>query len=121
MNDKAKAPAPGGGRASTKKELPEHLKSYKHVWTFVEQERGQVHPVSWELMGAGRQLADKLGVELGAVVLGAPGEATQALVREAFCYGADVAYVIADDLLTDYRNESYTKAMTDLVNAYKPE
>jgi len=39
-----------GGRAAAKKELPEHFKAYKHVWVFVEQERGQVHPVSWELM-----------------------------------------------------------------------
>ncbi len=121
MNHAVKAPAPAAGRAATKKELPEHLKSYKHVWVFVEQERGQVHPVSWELMGAGRRLADKLGVNLAAVVLGARGEATQVVTREAFCYGADLAYVIADDLLTDYRNESYTKALTDLVNVYQPE
>lgn len=36
-----------GGRAAAKKELPEHFKAYRHVWVFVEQERGQVHPVSW--------------------------------------------------------------------------
>jgi electron transfer flavoprotein alpha subunit len=117
---KAHAAAPAG-RAALKKELPEHLKSYKHVWIFIEQERGQIHPVSWELMGAGRQLADKLGVDLAAVVLGPKGDATQAIVKESFCYGADLAYVVADDLLKDYRNESYTKAMTDLVNAYQPE
>jgi electron transfer flavoprotein alpha subunit len=122
MNQPAKAPPPApAGRAATKKELPEHLKSYKHVWIFIEQERGQIHPVSWELMGAGRKLADKIGVDLAAVVLGPKGEATQAVVRESFCYGADLAYVVADDLLTDYRNESYTKAMTDLVNVYQPE
>ncbi len=120
MNDTAKAPAPAG-RAAAKKELPEHLKAYKHVWVFIEQERGQAHPVSWELMGAGRILADKLGVNLAAVVVGARNEATQAVVRESFNYGADLAYLVADDILTDYRNESYTKAMTDLVNAYQPE
>lgn len=120
MSDAPKAPAPAG-RAAAKKELPEHLKAYKHVWTFVEQERGQVHPVSWELLGAGRELANKLRVDLAAVVVGEPGEATQAVVREAFCYGADLVYLVADDLLKDYRNESYTKALTDLVNVYKPE
>ena len=120
MNDTAKAPAPAG-RAAAKKELPEHLKAYKHVWVFIEQERGQAHPVSWELMGAGRILADKLGVDLAAVVVGARNEATHAVVRESFNYGADLAYLVTDDILTDYRNESYTKAMTDLVNAYKPE
>ena len=78
MSEPAKAPKPAAaGRASTKKELPEHFKAYKHVWVFVEQERGQIHPVSWELMGAGRKLADKLGVELAAAVIGPPGAATQ--------------------------------------------
>ncbi|MGA8170792.1 MAG: electron transfer flavoprotein subunit alpha/FixB family protein [Methylocystis sp.] len=120
MNDTAKAPAPAG-RAAAKKELPAHLKAYKHVWIFIEQERGQAHPVSWELMGAGRVLANKLGVDLAAVVVGERGEATQAVVRESFNYGADLAYLVADDVLKDYRNESYTKALTDLVNAYQPE
>jgi len=120
MTEPAKPPAPAG-RAAAKKELPEHFKAYKHVWVFVEQERGIVHPVSWELMGAGRKLADKLGVELAAVVLGPKNAATERAAAEAHCYGADLAYVVADDILTDYRNEPYTKALTDLVNTYKPE
>jgi electron transfer flavoprotein alpha subunit len=108
-------------RASAKKELPEHFRGYKHVWVFVEQERGEVHPVSWELLGAGRKLADKLGVELAAVVLGPPNEATRAAVAESFRYGADLSYLIEDPILTDYRNEPYSKALTQLVNEHKPE
>ena len=121
MSEPTKAPAPASSRASIKKELPERFKAYKHVWVFVEQERGQVHSVSWELLGAGRKLANKLKVDLAAVVIGPEGEATQAAAAEAFCYGADLAYVVADPVLKDYRNESYTKALTDVVNAYKPE
>src|SRR3974390_988718 len=120
MSEPAKTPAPAG-RAATKKELPEHFKAYKHVWVFIEQERGQVHPVSWELMGAGRKLADKLKVDLAAVLIGPEGEATRNAALEAFCYGADLVYLVADDVLTDYRNESYTKALTDMVHTYKPE
>jgi len=120
MSEPTKAPA-AAGRAATKKELPEHFKDYKHVWVFIEQERGQVHSVSWELMGAGRALADKLQVDLAAVVVGPPGEATQQAAAEAFCYGADLAYIVADEVLTDYRNEAYTKALTDVVNTFKPE
>ncbi|MFZ5736685.1 MAG: electron transfer flavoprotein subunit alpha/FixB family protein [Pseudomonadota bacterium] len=121
MSQPAKPATQPAGRAAAKKELPEHFKAYKHVWVFIEQERGHVHPVSWELMGSGRRLADKLGVELAAVVIGPTGDATKAAVAESFCYGADLAYVVADDVLTDYRNESYTKALTDLVNTHKPE
>ncbi len=74
-----------------KKELPEHFKAYKHVWVFIEVERGQVHPVSFELLGEGRKLADKLGVELAGVVLGPPARRTRAAVAESFAYGADLA------------------------------
>jgi electron transfer flavoprotein alpha subunit len=118
---KPQAAAAAPSRAGLKKELPEHFKAYRHVWVFVEVERGQVHPVSFELMGEGRKLADKLGVELAGVVLGPPGEATQAAVAECFAYGADLAYLIEDPLLADYRNEPFSKALTDLVNTYKPE
>ena len=112
---------PPATRASAKKELPEHFRDYKHVWVFIEQERGDVHPVSWELLGEGRKLADKLGVELAAVVLGGPGDATKEAAAEAFCYGADLAYLVEHPVLADYRNESYSKAMTQLVNTHKPE
>ena len=121
MSDKPAAAAPAAGRASMKKELPEHFRSYKHVWVYIELERGAVHPVSWELMGEGRKLADKLGVELAGVVLGAAGAGTMEAAQEAFAYGADLAYVVEDEVLRDYRNEPYSKAMTDLVNSHKPE
>jgi len=122
MDDKANAPAaaPGGSRANTKKELPEHLKAYKHIWVLLELERGVVHPVSWELMGEGRKLADKLKVDLCGVVLGAPGQ-TAGAVSDCFGYGGDVCYVVEHPSLSDYRNEPYTKVMTELVNKYQPE
>ena len=121
MTAKPASGASAGGRAGMKKELPERFKAYKHVWVFVELERGVVHPVSWELLGEGRKLADKLGVQLAAAVLGGPGEATKNAVSEAFAYGADVVYVAASPVLEGYRNESYTRCMTELVNTYKPE
>ncbi|SON53860.1 Electron transfer flavoprotein large subunit [Hartmannibacter diazotrophicus] len=123
MSDaKPQAAAPSAGsRAGMKKELPEHFKAYKHVWVFIEVERGQVHPVSFELLGEGRKLADQLGVDLAGVVLGPAGEGTNAAIRETFAYGADLAYLVEDPLLADYRNEPFTKALTDLVNTYQPE
>ncbi len=120
MSDQKPAPA-AGGRASMKKELPEKFRDYKHVWVFVEMERGVVHPVSFELLGEGRRLADKLGVELVGVVLGAPGEEVKNAAKESFAYGADLVYLVEHPTLADYRNEPYSKALTDLVNAHKPE
>ena len=119
MSDAPKqAPA---GRANTKKALPEHLKDYRHVWVFVEYEHGLIHAVSLELLGEGRKLADQLGVELAAVLLGGDRAALGEAAKECFACGADVAYIGASPLLSSYRNEPYTKVMTELVNAHKPE
>jgi len=112
------APAKPQGR---KFQLPEHLKVYQGVWVIVEQERGQAHSVSWELVGEARKLADKLGVEVGAVVLGAASPSLDAICAQAFGFGADVVYKVTDPCLSEYRTEPYAKVMTDVVNTYKPE
>lgn len=119
MTEPAKPAA--AGRASMKKELPERFKDYKNVWVVVEIERGRVHPVSWELMGEGRKLADRLGVQLCAVVLGPKAATTKVAVKQSYHYGADVCYICEDAALTDYRNAPYTEILTDLVNKHKPE
>ena len=102
-------------------QLPEHLKEYKGVWVIVEQERGVVHSVSLELLGEARKLADKLGVEVGAVVLGAEGPDLNRICGDAFSYGADIVYKVADPVLAEYRTDPYCRVMSDVVNAYKPE
>ncbi len=112
------APTKKGRR---KLELDPRLAEYKGVWVFIEHERGRVHPVSWELLGEGRKLADMLGVELAGVILGAPGEETRRFCTEAFRLGADLCYLMQADVLRDYRNDPYTKGLTELVNTYKPE
>jgi len=114
----AAAKKPAGRK---KFELDPRLEVYKGVWVFIEHERGHVHPVSWELLGEGRKLADKLGVELAGVVMGAPGIGTRHFCEEAFGYGADLCYLIEDPVLANYRNEPFTKGLTDLVNQYQPE
>lgn len=114
-------PRPQGGRAAMKKELPEHLKAYRHVWVFIEYEHGQIHPVSLELLGEGRKLADKLKVELAGVLMGAPGDELLRASADCFEFGADVVYLVADPVLAHYRNDPFTRVMTDVVNTYKPE
>ncbi len=111
-------PRPAGRRAP---KLDERLAGYKGVWVFVEYERGQVHPVSWELLGEGRKLADTLKVDLAAVVLGPPDPAIRASCDQAIQYGADLCYLACDPVLKDYRNAPYTAVLTELVNRYLPE
>lgn len=125
MSDTAKPAAPAAPRAAVRAgrntELPEHLKAYKHIWVFVEHDRGHVNPVSWELMGEARKLADKLQVQVAGVVLGGPDEPLDAYAKEAFAYGADRCYLMRDPVLKGYRNEPFTKGLTDLVNTHQPE
>jgi electron transfer flavoprotein alpha subunit len=113
-----KKPAGRGGRNF---ELPEHLKTYKGVWVFIEHDRGHVHQVSWELLGAARQLADTLGAEVAGVIMGGDDEPLEGYAQEAYGYGADLCYVVHDPVLKGYRNEPFTKGLTELVNKYQPE
>ncbi len=120
MNEPVKKPTPTAGRGRNL-ELPEHLKSYKGVWVFIEHDRGVPHTVSWELLGEGRKLADVLGVQLSGVLLGGPNDDLETYAKEAFSFGADNCYIMRDPVLQGYRNEPYTKGLTDLVNKYQPE
>ncbi len=115
------APRPAASRANTRKQLPEKFKSYRHVWVFVEFEHNRIHPVSLELLGEGRKLANRLNVELVGVLIG--GDRAKLAVAAAQCheYGADLVYLVADPALVHYRNHPFTKALTDLVETYKPE
>jgi len=113
-----KRPTAGRGRNL---ELSEELKAYKGVWVFIEHDRGHVHSVSWELVGEARKLADQLGCPVSAVLLGGADETLEQYANEAFSFGADQAYIVQDPVLKGYRNEPFTKGLTDLVNKYKPE
>ncbi|MDR3326084.1 MAG: electron transfer flavoprotein subunit alpha/FixB family protein [Rhodospirillaceae bacterium] len=102
-------------------EIDERIATYKGVWVFIETDCGHTNPVSWELIGEGRKLADTLGVEVWGVILSAPGDVNYDVAKDAFSYGADGVYLIEDEILGDYRTVPYTKGLTYLVNKYKPE
>jgi electron transfer flavoprotein alpha subunit len=123
MSEAAPKPAApkAAGRAGRNTELSEALKAYKGVWVFVEHDRGHVNPVSWELMGEARKLADKLQVEVAGVLMGGPDEPLDTFARDAYAFGADRCYFVRDPVLEGYRNEPFTKGLTDLVNKHQPE
>jgi electron transfer flavoprotein alpha subunit len=72
-------------------------------------------------MGEARKLADKLQVGVAGVILGGPDEPLDAYASEAWAYGADRCYIVRDPVLKGYRNEPFTKGLTDLVNTHQPE
>lgn len=91
---------------------------YKGVWVFAEQREGVLMPTVFELLGEGRKLADTLGVELSALLL---GNGVKALADELGAYGADRVILADSALLSDYNTEAYAKVVCDLVRERKPE
>ncbi len=94
------------------------LQEYRGVWVFVEQLRGELAEVSWELLGVGNDLARTLRTELCSVVV---GDKVKNLCQESFAYGAAKAYLIDDPVFYHYRTEPYYQAICYLVEKYKPE
>lgn len=100
--------------ASPKKDLS----GYKDVWVFCEQKKGVIQSISFELLGEGRKLADKLGVKLCAVLLGSGMEAAAAELGER---GADKVYLVDHPALKSYQDDPYTEVLVRLSEEYKPE
>lgn len=91
---------------------------YKDVWVFIEHERGKIAKVSFELLGAGRKLADDLGCQLCGMLM---GHNVEEFAKEAIAYGAEKVYYIDDPVLEKYRTEPYGKGAISLIRKYKPE
>lgn len=92
--------------------------SYKNVWVFAEQRDGLITPVVIELLGEGRKLADEIGVNLCAILL---GKDVDSMAKELVAYGADTVYTADDILLENFTTDAYTKVITDAINELKPE
>jgi electron transfer flavoprotein alpha subunit len=88
------------------------------VWVFAEQHNGQLEDTPIELMGKGRQLADKLGVKLAAAIL---GDNVNSMTDKLIHFGADKVYLVEHPLLKSYQANSYAKVMYDLIHKYQPQ
>lgn len=87
------------------------------MWVIAEQENGQLMNVTFELLGAAKELCAKLEEKCCAVlVTAAAGELPQQLIAA----GADVVYVVEDAKYADYDTELYTDAICQLSKKYNP-
>ncbi len=101
----------------TRKEKKIDLSDHKGVLVFGEQVEGQVSPVVYELLGKGRELADKFGEDLGCVIL---GENMRESAEDLICHGADVVYLYDNPTLRDFRDDPYTQVLGSLVREVRP-
>ncbi len=94
------------------------MSEYKGVMIYGEVTDGKLAAITTELLGCGRKLADDLGQELSAVLI---GSGISSLVQEAIAFGADKVYVIDDPLLKDYQTDSYVLVMEKVVKQVMPQ
>ncbi len=93
------------------------MKDWKNVWILAEVDHGQLSPTAYELLNAGRKLADDLGEKCCAVLL---GSAVATWAQDLFEHGADVVYVCDAQPLAQYVDEVYAKTLAAMIAQYKP-
>lgn len=89
-----------------------------NIFVYIESEQGVVADVSLELLTKGRELADKLGVKLEAVLL---GENLSGMEKELAQYGADTVWVADDKIFAPFRTLPHTSVLCGLIKAEQPQ
>jgi electron transfer flavoprotein alpha subunit len=88
------------------------------VWVAAEAKNGKLIHLTLELLGKGRELANRLETDLAAVLLGSQ---VTALAEELIASGADQIYLLDDPLLAPYQDEVLVRLWDDLIKAHQPE
>ena len=94
------------------------MAEYKGVMGYCEVSEGKLASIATEILGCGRRLANDLGQELSAVLV---GSGVSNLAQEAIAFGADKVYVVDDPLLQDYQTDSYVAVMEKVVKQVMPQ
>ena len=97
------------------------LSAYKGVWAFIEiaddGRTQKVRPVGFELLSKGRELADQLGEDLCAVVI---GDKVENYFAELSQYGTNKIYAVSAPEYHSYNTLAYANAMIALIKKYNP-
>jgi len=95
------------------------MKEYNGVMVFAEQREGKIEKVAFELLGKGREIAEKINDKLTAVLVGA--DLTNEMAQELIAFGADRVIKVSNKAFANYTTEPYTKAVTKVIQQEKPE
>ncbi len=88
------------------------------VFVFIEQTDGVLEDASLEVLGKGREIADRLGVTVTAAVL---GEGVGGLAEQVAHRGAHAVLAGDSPLLKDFTAEAYTDVVASMVKTRDPE
>lgn len=90
---------------------------FEGVWVFAEQDGEEIHPVSYELLGKGKELSKDLGTNLCCVFLTPNGENVEELIHR----GADKAYLLESNSFNTPDELTYMKNIAELAKEKNPE
>ncbi|WP_238906609.1 electron transfer flavoprotein subunit alpha/FixB family protein [Clostridium sp. YIM B02506] len=90
---------------------------WKGVGVYVDHVEGDIHPVTFELIGKARELAAKVNQEVYCVFV---GHDIEDKAEELLHYGVDKVYVYDSEKLKEFRIEPYAAAFEDFINKVKP-
>jgi Electron transfer flavoprotein, alpha subunit len=103
---------------SADKRIQADLSEYTGIMVFAEYRHGKIAPVSYELLGIGRKLADQRGVGLSAVL---PGGSVSASAHNLIAAGADIVLLAEHPLLEQFREDLYAGILEMVIRERKPE
>lgn len=90
---------------------------WKGIAVYTDHIDGAIHPVTYELIGKARELAEKINHPVYAVMIGSNIESR---CHEILHYGVDKVFVYDDEKLARFKVEPYTAVLEDFVNNVKP-
>ncbi len=90
---------------------------WKGVAVYVDHIDGEVHPVTYELIGKARELADKINHPVYAIMMGSN---IMEQCHELLHYKVDKVFVYDNEKLDRFKMEPYTAVFEDFVNKVKP-
>ena len=89
----------------------------KGVWIVAEQRYGAYRKISFELASTARKLADQLGEEANAILL---GSGIEGIASELGKYGIDKVYVADNAVFEPYTTDAHAAAVAKIVKENDP-
>ncbi len=96
----------------------EEKSRWQDILVYAEQEEGEIHPVTYELIGEARRLADKVGYRVNAVIVGGDGTAKNA--QKLLPYGVETVFCYEHPGFTGFKADCYTDAAADCIAQARP-
>ena len=90
---------------------------WRGIMVYVDHVDGEIHPVTYELIGKAKELASKISHPIYAVFIGSDIEKQ---AEELLYYGVDKVFVYDQMELARFNIETYTNALEKFVNEVKP-